>query len=630
MRRRLEPVQRLYAVGWQAALSSYIIDKLMASNGKLLEDLGKGFDKWGNRFLGQYKSPAGIKYNLTLIGLLDRSFDLDQHTVKTFPAESPSARTNAEVCAMAAKLIYEKEKLVEEVINDLWNKGLPAKKAKDTKAEDTKAEDTKAKDTKAKDTKAKDTKAEDMKPKDTKAEDTKAKDTKAADTKAKDTEAEDTKDTERFKFIDWYDYKTQGKNQVDTQAMLFKKGTAIVVVFRGTEPFKAVDWATDFRFAWWDGIPALGRVHTGFLEGLGLADSEETDDSRKAPVKTAKGEEQKLQENQKLQLFAEYIHHCLTRYRQEAKRRDSAAGRKSLALFRDPEAPDSGATPTDETKALAKFLNQYVLEDDRQVPIEKGTPLSQPDDPYNSDNSKKYLPPVDPCDSDNWKKNPPLYWQIRLALEKLLSEDPKAKIYIAGHSLGGALAALFTGLLTAEDDVMTERIGGLYTFGQPRVGDWSFTWYLHNKLNLPELRFVRLIYSNDLVPRVPFDNSLFQYKHLGPFHWADPFYNVTVGTFSDQPALGMVTPYFTAFLELLYNVVWNDIANVLLRPDGHTRPRESAFQVLARMGSIFFPRIGAHNPINYLNAVRYGFPQGIAKEPPIKEATGAPSVAVVE
>lgn len=39
---------------------------------------------------------------------------------------------------------------------------------------------------------------------------------------------------------------------------------------------------------------------------------------------------------------------------------------------------------------------------------------------------------------------------------------------------------------------------------------------------------MRLIYSNDLVPRVPFDDPLFQYKHLGPFHWSDAFYNVTV------------------------------------------------------------------------------------------------------
>lgn len=67
---------------------------------------------------------AGNEYNLTLIGLLDRSFDLAPNTIKTFPAESPSARTNAEVCAMAAKIIYENDDLVKEVIQESWNKGI--------------------------------------------------------------------------------------------------------------------------------------------------------------------------------------------------------------------------------------------------------------------------------------------------------------------------------------------------------------------------------------------------------------------------------------------------------------------------------------------------------------------------
>eukprot|EP00243_Klebsormidium_subtile_P001449 TRINITY_DN1249_c0_g1_i1.p1 TRINITY_DN1249_c0_g1~~TRINITY_DN1249_c0_g1_i1.p1 ORF type:complete len:622 (+),score=157.55 TRINITY_DN1249_c0_g1_i1:301-2166(+) len=554
-------VQRVYAFGWQAATSKTIIRVLMAVDGLPLKKAGDIIQAVGNWILRLYinvilpvyievknwiglgpsKVPANKtydlinKYPLKLIGLLDSSFDLDPHTVATFPAESPSSRTNAEVCAMAAKIVYEEDKLAGEIINNLWNKDVLA----------------------------------------------------------------GSKPEERFKFNDngWYNYETYGKDKVDTQAMIFKKGNAVVVAFRGTEPFKAVDWATDFNFTWWDGIPKLGRVHTGFLESLGLGFPIEPEkDSDKTSVKTSS--KTAIDEDQKLQDFAEYINLCLTRYRQEAKRRDGAVGKKSAAPFRsDGVGPESGGT--DETKALAKFLKKYVMDEQHKDQVDTTTPLSK-----------------DVRNKANWKDNPPLYWQIRLALEKELAENPDAKIYITGHSLGGALAAMFTALLTAEDDVMTERIGGLYTFGQPRVGDWSFAWYLHNKLNLPELRFVRLIYSNDLVPRVPFDDPVFQYKHLGPFHWSDAFYNVTVGTFNEQPALGMVTPYLTAFVEIFYNVVWNEIANALLRDDSHKRPRESAFQILARMGSVFFPRIGAHNPTNYLNAVRYGFPQGKQKKKP--------------
>lgn len=212
-----------------------------------------------------------------------------------------------------------------------------------------------------------------------------------------------------------------------------------------------------------------------------------------------------------------YIKKCLTRYRQDAKRRDAAAGRKSRALFRDPgsAAPAAaGAGPADdnsELAALKAFLKSYVLRNSDALNVDPAAPLS-----------------FDVCKKENMRRDAPLYWKIRLALENALRDDPNAKIYITGHSLGGALAALFAGLLTAEDDVMADRIGGLYTFGQPRVGDWSFAWYLHNKLNVPEPRYVRLVYSNDLVPRVPFDDDRFQYKHLGPFYCSNAFYDVTV------------------------------------------------------------------------------------------------------
>lgn len=79
------------------------------------------------------------------------------------------------------------------------------------------------------------------------------------------------------------------------------------------------------------------------------------------------------------------------------------------------------------------------------------------------------------------KNDAPLYWQIRKELKKHIRNNPKAHIFITGHSLGGALAALFTGLIAAESDVIAQRISALMTFGQPRIGDWTFAWFLHNR-----------------------------------------------------------------------------------------------------------------------------------------------------
>lgn len=61
----------------------------------------------------------------------------------------------------------------------------------------------------------------------------------------------------------------------DTQVFIFtdqpKDARAIVVAFRGTEVFNAIDWSTDMDFSWFE-VKGLGKVHVGFLEALGLGD----------------------------------------------------------------------------------------------------------------------------------------------------------------------------------------------------------------------------------------------------------------------------------------------------------------------------------------------------------------------
>ncbi|KAE8665941.1 hypothetical protein F3Y22_tig00112523pilonHSYRG00170 [Hibiscus syriacus] len=79
--------------------------------------------------------------------------------------------------------------------------------------------------------------------------------------------------------------------------------------------------------------------------------------------------------------------------------------------------------------------------------------------------------------------------------------------------LGGALAAIFPAILFYHDEQMLlERMEGVYTFDQPRVGDNEFGDYMAKNLRKHGVHFFRYVYCNDMVPRVPFDGV---FKHFG-------------------------------------------------------------------------------------------------------------------
>ncbi|GAQ79312.1 Triacylglycerol lipase [Klebsormidium nitens] len=539
----------LVTVGWQEGLSAAIVN-VLTLNDRTLKDFGRLIERKGNEMFGGYQATDGTKIPLTLIGLLDKRVALQEDTLRLFPSPTPSARPNADVCIMASKIVYEDEAVVRDVIDRVWNS--PVQVTEDGRG------------------------IKYIEP-----------------------------PKEKFEFLKWFSYARRREGSkgdtVETQAMLIRKGNTIVLAFRGTEPFSAVDWATDFYFPWWE-IPALGRVHTGFLQGLGLGFPIDRKHPKRAPPTGApvatddarEVEEASRHEDAKLDDFSEYISTCMTRFQAVAER---------STLTGTTPAREKFFKDLDDQRAQKKwrFKDNYVL-------AEKSNKCA-------SRAEKAGEKPGAEKEPREVKNDAPLYWQIRAELLKHIRADPHAHIFITGHSLGGALAALFTGLVAAESDVITQRISALQTFGQPRIGDWTFAWFLHNRLNVPQHRYVRMVYGSDLVPRVPFDSDLFEFKHVGPFHWANSLYHVKNGTFDEQPPLRMLRAHATAVFELFYNTVWQSIAAVLF-PQPARRPSESVPQVLARVAALFLPAIGAHSPTNYLNAVRHGMPEGKVKKAP--------------
>ncbi|CAM6032373.1 unnamed protein product [Sphagnum compactum] len=192
------------------------------------------------------------------------------------------------------------------------------------------------------------------------------------------------------------------------------------------------------------------------------------------------------------------------------------------------------------------------------------------------------------------------YDDITKKVAEIIHDNPDAKVFITGHSLGGALATLYGAMLfyNAEHEI-TDKLAAIYTYGQPRVGDKEFAKYGETHL---KDQYVRVVYCNDIVPRVPFDNEIFEYKHIGECSYYDSVYNGLI--LQEEPYKNF---FAWRFFRLRMNALWELIqsAIILSMEHGHDY-KESLIALLLRFIGLFVPGLAAHSPINYVNAVRLG------------------------
>lgn len=104
--------------------------------------------------------------------------------------------------------------------------------------------------------------------------------------------------------------------------------------------------------------------------------------------------------------------------------------------------------------------------------------------------------------------------QRALAGKSVLGDDDNVarmeKLFVTGHSLGAAMAALMTVMVRAEDIYapLAERLAATYTYGQPMLGTPAFAAACERAnldgtaAPLHELLF-RYVYADDLVPQLP-------------------------------------------------------------------------------------------------------------------------------
>lgn len=118
-------------------------------------------------------------------------------------------------------------------------------------------------------------------------------------------------------------------------------------------------------------------------------------------------------------------------------------------------------------------------------------------------------------------------------------------LYITGHGLGGALACLAAAMIfqDKEHEGIRDVVRGVYTYGQPRIGNEIFARRCQDTYG--RLLF-RHIHANDVVPRFP-PSSIGRFEHFG-----HELRSSAAGwVFSEQPVRRADTAPFGSTVDVL-------------------------------------------------------------------------------
>ncbi|KAK6798414.1 hypothetical protein RDI58_006116 [Solanum bulbocastanum] len=117
-----------------------------------------------------------------------------------------------------------------------------------------------------------------------------------------------------------------------------------------------------------------------------------------------------------------------------------------------------------------------------------------------------------------------------------------------------------------------------------------------------EVPYYRVVYSNDMVPRLPYDNLTFMFKHFGTCIYYNSLYKKQIlGEEPDKNGLALLL-----FLPKMLNACWELIRSCILPCVNGWKYQEGGLLLFMRVVGLLLPGIPAHCPQDYVNASRLG------------------------